>query len=299
MKTVEAGKRIELNNILFATDFSSLSNAALPYALYIARRYGATVHVAHVMPTEAELLLISPENWRAVEEEDKRVKEHMRPLRNRLQELSHRVLTPRGKVSDVLAQLIGEHEIDLLVLGTHGRTGVRKLLLGSVAEEVFRRANCAVLSVGPKVSCKPNDEIQFRRILFATDFSEESLAALPFAISLAEEDQAKLVLLHVIEEPVSLIVDVEAVTAYLLRRLEELVLAEAEPWCRSECLVELGRPFVSPAERILEIAGDHAADLIVLGVRSVHSKLGLMTHLASTTAAILTQATCPVLTVRG
>jgi nucleotide-binding universal stress UspA family protein len=84
-----------------------------------------------------------------------------------------------------------------------------------------------------------------------------------------------------------------------LRRLEELIPAEAEPWCRSECLVELGRPFGSRAERILEIAGDHAADLIVLGVRPVHSKLRLVTHLASTAAAILTQATCPVLTVRG
>ena len=299
MKTLEAGKRIALKNILFATDFSPLSNAALPYALSVARRYGATLHVAHVMPTESELLLMSPENWRAVEEEDKRVEGQIRQLKNQLQELSHDVLTPRGKVSDALAQIIEEHEIDMLVLGTHGRRGVRKLLLGSVAEETFRRATCAVLSVGPNVSCKPNDEIKFHRILFATDFSDESLTALPYAISLAEEDQAQLVLLHVIEEPVSLIVDVEAVTAFLLRRLKELVPAEAEPWCRSECLVEFGRPFGSPAERVLEIAGDHAADLIVLGVRPVHGKLGLVTHLASTTAAILTQATCPVLTVRG
>jgi nucleotide-binding universal stress UspA family protein len=272
VRTVEAGKRIELNNILFATDFSPLSNAALPYAVSIARRYGAMVHVAHVMPTEAELLLVSPENSQAVEEEDKRVEEHMRPLRNRLQELSHKVLTPRGKVSDVLAQLIGEHEIDMLVLGTHGRTGVRKFLLGSVAEETFRRANCAVLSVGPKVS--GYGETESRRSVC----SEESLAALPYAISLAEEDQAQLILLHVIEEPASLIVDAEAVTAYLLRYLKELVPAEAEPWCRAECLVELGRPFGPPAKRILEIARDHAADLIVLGVRSVHGKLGLMTH---------------------
>ena len=150
------------------------------------------------------------------------------------------------------------------------------------------------------MSCKPNGEIQFQHILFATDFSEDSLAALPYAISLAEEDQAQVVLLHVIEEPVSLIVDVDAVTAFLLRRLKELVPADAEPWCRSECLVELGRPFGPPAERILEIAGDRAADLIVLGVRPVHGNLGVITHLASTTAQqIATYATCPVLTVRA
>jgi nucleotide-binding universal stress UspA family protein len=84
-----------------------------------------------------------------------------------------------------------------------------------------------------------------------------------------------------------------------MRRLRELVPAEAEPWCHAECVLEFGQQFAPPADRILEIAGNQAADLIVLGVRPVRGKLGMATHLASTTAHILTKASCPVLTVRG
>jgi nucleotide-binding universal stress UspA family protein len=298
---VEAGKRIALKNILFATDFSPCSNAALPYALSVARRYGATLHAAYVKPTEPEILLASPESWPAVaEEEDKRIQAHLDRLEKQFQGFPHVVLTPRGEVADALLQIVEEHEIDMLVLGTHGRSGVRKLFIGSVAEELFRRAACPVLSVGPNVSCKPNGGIPFQHIVFATDFSENSLAALPYAVSLAEEDQAQLTLLHVVEQLAAGITDLEGVKASLMRRLRELVPPEAEPWCHTECLLEFSQQFAPPAGRILEIAGDRAANLIVLGVHPVHGKLGLVTtHLASTTAQLLTQAACPVLTVRG
>jgi universal stress protein family protein len=103
MKTVEAGMRIALNNILFATDFSRCSNAALPYALAVARRYGATLHVAYVMPTEADLLLMSAGNLPVVaEEEGKRIQGCIDQLENQLQGLPHDVLTPRGEVPDAL-----------------------------------------------------------------------------------------------------------------------------------------------------------------------------------------------------
>lgn len=300
MRTVEAGKRIALKNVLFATDFSSCSNAALPYALSVARRYAATLYAAHVMPTKAEMVLLAPETWPTMaEEEDKRVRACFKQLENQLQELPHEVLMPIGKVAATLAQVVEERKIDLLVLGTHGRAGVGKLFLGSVAEEVFRRAACPVLTVGPHVSAKPDGEIQFQRILFATDFTDDSLAALPYAVSLAEEDQAQLTFLHVVEKPAAGIVDLDEVTAALMLRLKKLVPPEAEPWCHAECLLEFGRQFASPVQRILEISKDRATDLIALGVRPAQGKLGLTTHLASTTAQILTQAACPVLTVRG
>lgn len=300
MHTVEAGKRITVKNILFATDFSPCSNAALPYALSVARQFGATLHVAHVMPTPAEMLLMSPESWpTAAEEEEKLVQAYLERLEKEFQGLPHEVLTPRGRIASELAQIIAQREIDLLILGTHGRSGVRKLILGSVAEEIFRRAACPVLSVGPNVSCRADGEIQFQNILFATDFSDDSLAALPYALSLAEEDQAQLSLLHVVEQPAAGIADLAETKAYLMRRLKELVPSAAEPWCHAECLLEFGHQFAPPADRILEIAKNRAADLIVLGARPVRGKLGLVTHLASTTARILTQATCPVLTVRS
>jgi len=300
MNTVAVGKRIALKNILFATDFSPCSNVALSYALSVARRYGATLHAAHVMPTEADMLYLSPESWQAAsEEENQIVSRYVDQLENQLRGLPHRVLTPRGRVADALAEVVEACQIDLLVLGTHGRTGVRKLLMGSVAEEVFRRAACPVLSVGPNVFRKPHREAEFQGILFATDFSPASLAALPYAISLAEEDEARLWLLHVVGQPAAGIADLEATTSFLLRRLRELIPPEAEPWCHSECLVEFGELFASPVERILQVAEERAVDLIVLGVRPVRSNVGLVTHLASTTAQILTQAACPVLSVRG
>jgi len=299
--TMDVGKRIALNNILFATDFSPCSNAALPYALSIARQFGAMLHAAHVVPTVAEMVLMSPESWPVMaEEEEKRAEGYFKQLvEKQLQDVPHEVLMPQGKVATALAQIIKERKIDLLVLGTHGRSGVRKLILGSVAEEIFRRATCPVLSVGPNVSPLLAGEIQFRHILFATDFSDDSLSALPYAFSLAEEDQAQLSLLHVVEQPAAGIADLEEVTASLMRRLQELVPRDAEPWCHAECLLEFGRQFAAPALRILEVAKERAADLIVLGVRPVRGKLELITHLASTTAHILTQAACPVLTVRG
>ena len=297
MKTLEVGKRISLNNILFATDFSPHSNAALPYALAIACQYGAKLFGAHVLPSE-DYLFVAPDAWPGyVRREEELQQEASARLEEEIRAVPHEVLSGIGDVWNVLSQLIGKHDIDLIVVGTHGRTGARKLVMGSIAEKIFRQAVCPVLTVGPSVSSKPDGEIQFQNILLATDFGEESLAALPYAISLAEENQAQLALLHVVREPAAGILDLEAVRASLVRRLQELVPPEAEPWCRVECLVEFGGP---PAERIVEIVTDRAADLIILGVRPTRGAVSMVTHLAYTTAQhIVAHASCPVLTVRG
>jgi nucleotide-binding universal stress UspA family protein len=124
MRTVEAGKRIDLKNILFATDFSSCSNAALPYALSIARRFGATLHAAYVKPTDAEVFFASPESWPTVAEADeKRVQARIEQMEKQLHDLPHDVLTPRGKVAEAVASIIEEWSIDLLVLATLGGRG--------------------------------------------------------------------------------------------------------------------------------------------------------------------------------
>ena len=92
-------------------------------------------------------------------------------------------------------------DVDLIVLGTHGRTGAEKLLLGSVAEEIFRRSPVPVLTIGPGVRSSTHNAGRFRRVLFATDLSPESLAAAPYAITLAQENQARLALLLVMRKP--------------------------------------------------------------------------------------------------
>lgn len=300
MKTLEAGKRIGLKNILFATDFSPNSNAALPYALAIARQYEAKLYGAHVLPSET-YALIAPDSWPGyVRQEEELQQAAAARLEEQIRGVPHQVISVIGDVWDVLSRIISEHDIDLIVVGTHGRTGARKLLMGSVAEHIFRQADCPVLTVGPNVPCNANGKSQFRRILYATDFSKESLAALPYAVSLAEEGQSQLALLHVVEQPAVGIVDVEGFTASLVQRLRELAPPEAESWCDVQCLVGFSRQFARPAERILEIAKDRAADLIVLGVHPANGAFSAMTHLCHTTSQhIVAHAVCPVLTIRG
>jgi nucleotide-binding universal stress UspA family protein len=123
----------------------------------------------------------------------------------------HHTYIRRGKMPDVISEIVDKQRIDLLVVGTHGGTGVGKLLMGSVAEGIVRHATCPVLTVGPKASGRIKQEfqpdgkdfapgeIELRQIIFATDFTAESLAAAPFAISLAEEFQARLGMLHVMQ----------------------------------------------------------------------------------------------------
>jgi len=299
MKTLEAGKRIALKNVLFATDFSPYSNLALPYALAIARQYGSKVFGAHVAPAE-DYLFAAPEAWAAkINQSEDLKQESTAILEDQLRGVPHEVLFEIGDVWKVLSSFIEKHEIDLLVVGTHGRTGTRKLLMGSVAEKIFRQATCPVLSVGPNAPCAPVGEIRFQNILLATNFGEESLAALPYALSLSEEHQTRLALLHVVEASAAGIVDADEVKSSLMHRLRDLVPPEAEPWCDVQCMVEFGRQSARPAERIVEVARDWAADLIVLGVCPPHGPLGVVTHMAHTTAQqIVAQATCPVLTLR-
>jgi nucleotide-binding universal stress UspA family protein len=299
MKTLEAGKRIAMNNILFATDFSPHSNTALPYALAFARQSGAKLYGAHVVPSE-DYLFSAPNSWPShLQQEEQLQREVTARLEEQLRGVPHETMFGVGDVWKVLSRIIGEREIDLIVVGTHGRTGARKLLMGSIAEKIFRQAACPVLSIGPNVSRAGNSEVQFQRILFATNFGEESRAALSYAMSLAEENQAQLLLLHVVEQPAAGVFDVESVKASMMRRLKELAPSDAGPWCRVECLIEFSSKVTPPAERILEVARDRNADLIVLGARPT-SALSTVTHLVHTTDQhIVAHAACPVLTVRG
>ncbi len=298
MTTLEAGKRIALKNILFATDFSPYSDTALPYALALARQYGAKLYGAHVVPSE-DYLYTAPGSWPAhVQQEEQLQKNVTKRLDEQLGGMPHEAFLGVGDVWKVLSRLVVERDIDLIVLGTHGRTGTRKLLMGSTAEKIFRQAACPVLTVGPNVPAKAEEEIQFQDILFATDFSKESLAAVPYAFSLAEEHQARLALLHVVRQLSVGVAELKEITASMMDRLKALAPPEAESWCHVECLVEFAR-LAPPPERILEIAGDRSSDLVVLGVRP-HAPVSPVTHLVHTTAQhIVAHARCPVLTVRG
>ena len=297
MKLTDAETRVSLKNILYATDFSTPSEAALPYALSIARRFGSKVFAVHVT-TPAFYPSLPPADWPAiVEAEQAQAREDAKHLEQKLNGLPHELEFREGGIWEVLSEIIQSREIDMLVIGTHGRQGAEKMMLGSVAEEAFRTAECPVLTVGPHVVTPPKELVELHNILYATNFSEVSSTAAPYAISLAQEHQAQLALLHVLHHlQDSNLKAPENSAASLLHRLHALVPAEAELWCHPKCYVEYG----PPTDRILEFAKTHQSGLIVLGVRPVKKHLTATSHFVETmTYQIVTQAPCPVLTVRG
>jgi nucleotide-binding universal stress UspA family protein len=180
--------------------------------------------------------------------------------------------------------------------------------MGSVAEEIFRQSACPVLTVGPRVASSgkvregrhdheiPPTQIKFRQILYATDFKPESAETVSYAVSLAREFQARLTLLHVIEDYGDHLHERPGPIDTALRKLEELVPSEADLRYKPEFVAEFG----VPAELILQTASESDADLIVLGVRSATGHIGAATHLSGSTAhKVVVGAKCPVLTVRA
>jgi len=295
MQPTPATVRIQLSNILFTTDFSEVSKTALPYATQLARWYEGTIFLTHVVPTYETYMSVPLEPvpvdldrlWRRDEQcLTDLAADHV------LDDIRHEAILRRGELWSAISDVIAKKNIDLVVTGTHGRRGFAKAVLGSVAEKIYRHCACPVLTVGPEIAATRSTDWQLKQILFATDFSETSLNALPYALSLAEENQATLIFLHVITStPADQSRDSFRETAQA--RLESLM--PPEPWCRPEFVAV----FNLPGQGILRVARERSVDLIVMGVKKP-AGLTFTLHLPWATAAeVVSGAPCPVLTVRG
>jgi nucleotide-binding universal stress UspA family protein len=296
MRAMDAKTHVSLKNILFATDYSPAANAALPYVTGIAARYGSKIFAVHVRTPEVYGTAL-PESWPILAEAAEKIgREEAAGLKRRLGDIPHEVVIGEGDVWGVVSRIVKIRDIDLIIVGTRGRTGIGKVFLGSVAEAIFRQAPVPVLTVGPHTSAEAEKKLEMKEILFATDFSDSAQAAAAYAISLAQEHEARLTILHVIEKPaVGEVVHPEQYVESTLRRLRGLVPPEAELWCEPHLQVDQG----APADRILAMAEKRHADLIVLGMRKTDAPMGVATHLGRATAhKIVSHATCPVLTVR-
>jgi len=275
MTTQTAIKTVTFDNILFATDFSKQSNVALPFALSIAHKYGSKMIAAHVLAPPPLRNFPTIEVQALAAQALREAHDSTQELGRKLGAIPHETLLRKGEIWDELSCLAKEKNIDLIVLGTHGRAGVSKLMMGSVAERIFRQSKCPVLTVGPNVSAEPKSVADIHTILCPIDFTAESLAAFPYAVSLAQENQARLYLMHVVPNPIQH--DEEAA---LISRLKALVPPEASLWCEPKSFVEYG----DAAEKILEEAEEMGVDLIVLGIRPVSTLAGTRTHLGTATA---------------
>lgn len=288
MDTAVVSTGISLQNILFATDFSSCSDGALSYAVGLCQRYGSTLYTVHVVREELSDVQ-PPDPFYLLHSAERKMASLAKadPLRG----IQHRALLKEGDVSQVLPELIDELKIDLLVLGTRGRGGLKKLLLGSVAEEILGFALCPVLTVGPHVSGL-GAATNLKRILYATGLQRDSAKSLAFAVQLAGREHAQVTLVHVVKPLTDAPSDyLEAATEDARKRIAQLIPAEAT--VDADFVVDVGMP----AERIVKTASERKADLIVMGAH--HGSFARMSaHLPWVTPhQVLCHAGCPVVTV--
>ncbi len=293
---IESSKRVLLTKILVTTDFSEVSDRALDYAIALARRYDARIYLAHVI-TPDPFQFAEPQLAQATYEKVRQAAEEGITdilISGKLRGVPHEVLMEEGNVWPTLDKLINEHEIDLVVVGTHGRGKVQKILIGSVAEEIFRQADCAVMTVGPGVKGDAAKEVELKSILFATDFGPGAEKAAAHAFSLAQEHDARVTLLHVIESAAAYTEESVARQREInVVRMKQLMPPGSENWCKPEFRVTFG----SAVEEILIAARESKADLVVMGAKARRSLAG---HVPLTIAYnVVTKAACPVLTVRG
>ena len=291
MKALEVKQQIALKNILFATDFDVSANRALPFAVALADRHGAKLYAAHVIPQEAYAFArpqsIEPILKEARDYASYALNQLVDPLRHRGQRCE--ALLGDGDVAKVLTAFAQSHAVDLVVVGTSSRAGLGKVLVGSIAEEVIRDAPCPVLTVGPHVMAAASAEVH--SIVCATDFSLGSLRATEFAVSLAHEYQAHLTLVHVVEGVLKK--SPHLAIQLTEERLREMIPPEPELLHQPEVVVEIG----PVADRILGVANELAADIIVMGVRGAGAFAQAASHFGSIAHKVVSLAKCPVLTV--
>ncbi len=286
-------RAVALANILVATDFSAASDAALRFGAALAHRQRSKIYLFHALP----FLPGYPKPMEggppevSGDENEANIKLGQALIRPELSGVACDALLCRSELWPALEANIRRFAIDLVVVGTHGREGLKKLLLGSIAEQVFRQSPCPVLTVGPHVEFDTLQDGGFRRVVYATDFSDSSLHSLPFAIALAKQN---LSMLHVLCSDFSAgeygrtVFDSEDVVD-TRERLRHLL----PPGIEAEEMVEVG----FPASTIVRVARGLNASLIVMGVNP--SSQFAATHLPWATAhRVICDAHCPVLTVR-
>jgi nucleotide-binding universal stress UspA family protein len=204
-------------------------------------------------------------------------------------------------VETIVDQAVGI-PADVIVMGTHGRRGFDRLLLGSVAEKVLRKAPCPILTVPPHASVTAPAGVTFRRILCPMDFSPSALQAFGFALDLARQGGGVVTVLHVIEwlteeelrpNPQFSVVEYRQQLIELAQARLRTLIAEAKPGCATEDVVMVGRAH----REIVQTAAANQTDLIVMGAQG-RGGIGLALF-GSTTQQVVRAAECPVLTVRA
>ena len=299
--------RIQLKNILCTTDFSDYSNYAIPYAIRLAKEYNSKLHVCHVV----DITPVAAYDEAVVQwvHQQKAVREYAQQQLNQLigdLPLDVEQVVVEGQTVGEITRYAEEKHIDLAIAATHGRSGLKRVLLGSVTERLIQTLPCPLMSIrSPEKETEAisDMEIRMKKILVGCDFSADSLLAFEYALSFAQEFESELHLVHVIEPPIYkhlFMKDIkpseelrETIREPLDVMLNKMIPEEASHWCRHTTALLAGQPH----EELTRYAVVNDMDLIVLGIRG-H---GLVETLlvGSTTDRVIRQAQCPVLSVRA
>jgi nucleotide-binding universal stress UspA family protein len=293
-----------MDRILCPADFSPYSFRAADYALALARAYQGEVHFLHALPRP-----LLPDVYPYLPEPvplDPKVRELARDrldafvALSRVEGVKTRMSVVEGEPAASILETAKSEHTSLICLGTHGRSGLERLMLGSVTEKVMRKATCPVLTVSQPREEGPPTEAPFKNIVCAVDFSMTSLKAVEYSLSLAQEAGGRLTLFHALEwvpgergeDPPSVFRDYRVrMEEEMQNRLERIVPDEAKSYCK--VVVRTGRAY----RELLTLAREFGAELIVMGVRG-RNPLDLMLF-GSTTAHVVRHAECPVLTIPG
>jgi nucleotide-binding universal stress UspA family protein len=305
---------IEIRQILCPVDMSDYSRRALDHGVAIARWYGSSITALHVFspipmaPFAPGPVAFEPAGLTAADRDQLLAQTRAFAEREAAPGIAIDAIIREGDAAAEILACASSLKPDLLIMGTHGRSGFERLVLGSVTEKVLRKASAPVLTVPRALpDAVPIQPGLFREILCPVDFSNSSMQALQYAMSLAQEADARLAVLHVVAHEIENAADVGdfgvvenlSIAEFrkqrddtLRRRLAEAISETVATYCRVETLLIHGKPW----REILRTAADRQSDLIVMGIQG-RGAADLM-FFGSTTQHVVRQAACAVLTLR-
>jgi nucleotide-binding universal stress UspA family protein len=292
MPTTQTETIVAVHKILFATDFTEASRKAFKYTKAVARHFQASITTAHV-------LRASTQDWPRFDADPAykklwhETKQNLDSIHWQLHQAGFEAdsVLLEGDPVEVILKAVKHHKADLLVLGTHGSRDLERLVLGSTAEEILRKAACPVLTVGPNVDDPSRKGMIFRRIVLATDLSPEASAAAVYAFALSSGQPSHISICHVLPEGHIKTLESTQLQADFMQKMTELIPKDVRRKSSVEYVVEYG----NAADEILKLGREKHADLIVLGARAASM---VVTHLVpGVVFRVIAGATCPVLTV--
>jgi nucleotide-binding universal stress UspA family protein len=288
-----ATTEIHFRQILVATDFSEPANEALKTAISISQLFDSKLSLVHASSPVVygiDTASLPIEILNANLDADRRQMNQLISKKPRLRKLKPDVIVAYAGAVDLISRISRETKADLIVVGSHGASGLERLALGSIAEALLHQATCPVLIVGPNCKAQQNP---FRSILFATDLKTTGLRGAQYAAGLAEHFHSKLTFLHVVAgKSTPPLIEREVIEDRIKRQLQRLLPADVERHCKAKVRLEFG----TPAEVIAAVAYAEAASLVVVGLK----ERALADHAPwSTLSQVIREINCAVLGVRG